>query len=270
MVNPAVEGIRLYKLLYNDYNNDFGGSVVGISGSQGSVKTTVCLDLVEKKIEQHPEELLFWRETLKSPMQCERLQGSEYKLFVEKGLQLKFYKIKTKEQIDFEITYFKDLDHLYNMVQPGLLNVVFFDHIKKWTALIEKCNINSNIWTTVFLDEMEGLYYAGADNHTKEKMWRFMKDSGEVIKECRKSHTSLIGNYHDENLIDHRVKNKFMFYMYGFGAIVNKARSRVKQSMVDGCRMGEFCIAQGRNRFGKIKIDTYYPAIDNCIIVDYI
>lgn len=270
MVQPKVEGKRLYKLLYNDYNDDYGGSVVGISGSQGSVKTTVCLDLAEKKIKHHPEELIFWRETLKSPMQCERLQQSEYRFYVEKNYKIRFIESKTRNEIKPELFFFDDIEQLYSMVSPGVVNVVFFENHKSWTNLIEKCNIDSGRWCTVFLDEMEGLYYAGADNQSEDKMWRFMKDSGDVIKECRKSHTSVIGNYHDENLIDHRVKNKFMFFMYGFGAIVNKTRSRVKQTMVDACKMGEFCIAQGRNRYGKIKIRTYYPAIDNCIIVEMI
>ena len=155
---------------------------------------------------------------------------------------------------------------MYNEAQSGILNVIFFDTNKDWSNLIAKCNMNSFVWNTIFIDEMEGLYYAGANNQTEDKWWDWMQYSGNVVKECRKGHTSVIGNYHDENLIDHRVKGKFMFFLYGFGAVVNASRSRIKQGMVDGCKMGEFCIAQGRNRYGKIKIKTFYPSIDNCII----
>ncbi len=266
MVDPAIEGIKIYKMFYNDYNPNFGGSVVGISGSQGSVKTTVCLDLVEKKIKHHPEEILFWRETLKSPMQCERLLYSDYRIYVEEGYDLKFFKPTLNKNILIPIHYFSDIDELYSMVSGGVLNAVFFKSKKSWTDLIDKCNIESNTWTTVFLDEMEGLYKAGANNQSEDRWWDWMDDSGEVIKECRKSHTSIFGNYHDENIIDHRVKGKFMFFLYGFGAVTNASRTRVRQIMVDGCKQGEFCIAQGRNRFGKIKIETFYPAIDDCII----
>lgn len=266
MVEPATEGIRLYKLLYNDYNFNFGGSVVGISGAQGSVKTAVCLDLVEKKLDHHNDELLFWRETLKSPMQCERLLNHTYKVFVEKKYNIKFLKPISKTKINMDIVFFKDINDLYDKAEIGTLNVVFFSSKKSWTDLIDICNMNSATWNTIFLDEMEGLYKANANNKNEDRWWDWMDGSGEVIKECRKSHTSVIGNYHDENLIDHRVKGKFMFFLYGFGAITNPSRSRVKQSMVDGCKRGEFCIAQGRNRFGKIKIDTYYPAITDCII----
>jgi hypothetical protein len=266
MVNPAEEGIRLYKLLYDAYNNDFGGSVVGISGAQGSVKTTVFLDIVEKKIERHPDELLFWRETLKSPMQCERLLKNDFYVYIEEGYNIKFKRVLSQEPVDLNCICFNSISDLYEKVLPGRLSVVFFKNIKQWTKLIEIGNMDSAHWKSVFIDEMEGLYYAGANNQTDERWWDWMNETGDVIKECRKGHTSVFGNYHDENLIDHRIKGKFMFFLYGFGAVVNPSRSRVKQAFVDGCKMGEFCIAQGRNRFGKVKIDTYYPSINDPII----
>lgn len=266
MVDPAIEGPRIYETFYKKYDYNFGGSVCGISGSQGSVKTTVMLDLVEKKIENHPEEILFWRETIKSPMQCQRLLTYDFKIYAENNYDLKFYSPMNRYNVDLEIIRFNDIDHLFDIVQTGVLNVIFFKSKKKWTDLIDKCNIESNIWTTVFLDELEGLYDAGSNNQTDDRWWDWMKESGDVIKECRKSHTSLFGNYHDENLIDHRVKGKFMFYLYGFGAVVNSKRSRIRQTMVDGVERGEFCIASARNRFGKIKIKKYYPAIDDCLI----
>ena len=266
MVNPAIEGQRLYNLLYEKYDFNYGGAVVGISGAQGSVKTTVCLDLSEKKLDCHPEELIIWRETLKSPMQCQRLLRYNYQLYVEKGYDVKFIETGTQKQLYPDVKYFDSVEDFYGMCSYGLINVPFFSSKKSWTDVIDICNIDSSRWTTVFLDEKEGLYYAGANNQTEERWWDWMQKSGEVVKECRKSHTSVIGNYHDENLIDHRVSGKFMFYLYGFGAIVNASRSRVKQSMVDGCKMGEFCIAQGRNRFGKIGIKQFYPSVDNPIV----
>jgi len=266
MVEPSIEGQRIYRLLYNDYDFNFGGSVVGISGAQGSVKTTVCLDLAEKKLEHHPNEKIFWRETLKSPMQCERLLFNDYKIYVEKDYNLKFLKPLSNIVVKPDVTFFDDIEQLYDIAECGIINTVFFKSNKSWSHLIDICNLNSATWNTVFLQEMEGLYYAGANNQTSELWWDFMRDSGEIIKECRKSHTSVIGDYHDENLIDHRVKNKFMFFLYGFGAIVNPSRSRVKQSMVDRCKLGEFCIAHGRNRFGKIKINNFYPSVNDCIV----
>ena len=266
MVDPGVEGPRLYKLLYNDYDFNFGGSVVGISGSQGSVKTTVCLDLAEKKIRHHKDEKIFWRETLKSPMQCQRLLHTGYEVYVEEGVDIVFVEALTQRVVPHKKTFFGSVEELYDMCENGVVNVVFFKDNQKWTSLIDVCNMHGFNWNTVFLDEMEGLYEAGANNQTEERWWDWMSDSGHVIKECRKSHTSVVGNYHDENLIDHRVKGKFMFFLYGFGAIVNAQRSRVKQSMVDGCKRGEFCIALGRNRYGKIMVNTFYPAVENCII----
>jgi len=261
MVDTGKEGQRLYSLLYNKYDDNYGGSVVGICGSQGSVKTSLCLDLAEKKMKYHKDEKIFWRETYDSPMQCRRLLRYKYRLYVEEKTNLIFH--VNGEEIQPDIIYFKDIKELYDMAKPRILNVVFFSHIKKWTELIRHCNNISTDWNTVFLDEMEGLYKAGSNNQTDERWWDWMDISGEVIKECRKSHTSVVGNFHDQNLIDHRVNGKFMFHMYGFGAIVNRSRSRVTQTAVDQCRLGEFYIAQGRNRFGKICVDTFYPAVEN-------
>jgi len=259
MVDTGKEGIRLYGLLHDKYDENYGASVVGISGSQGSVKTTVCLDLAEKKMRHHKNEKIFWRETLDSPMQCRRLLNFPYKLYVENGLKIRFYGAK-KGKIN--ITNFDSISELYNKAKPQVLNVVFFNDKKQWTELIRYCNIKMN-WITIFLDEMEGLYKEGSNNQTSERWWDWMDTSAEVIKECRKSYTSVIGNYHDENLIDHRVRGKFMFYMYGFGAIVSPSKSRVRQNAVDQCALGEFYIAQGRHRFGKIKINKFYPSLKN-------
>jgi len=263
MVNPAKEGIRLYGLLYKDYDDNYGASVGGISGSQGSVKTTLCLDLAEKKMENNKDELILWRETFNSPMQCRRIKKYPYKIYVENDMNIVFS--TKKKNVDADITYFRNITELYNILETQTLNVIFFNHRKKWTDLIRHCNSKTE-WCSVFLDEMEGLYNEGSNNQTDDRWWDWMAQSGEVIKECRKSYTSVFGNYHDENLIDHRVRGKFMYYIYGFGAVVNRSRSRVTQAAVDQCKLGEFYIAQARHRFGKIKIDTFYPAVkDNWI-----
>lgn len=267
MVDPATEGIKLYKLLYNDYDDNFGGSVVGISGMQGSVKTSAMLDLADKKTKYHPDEKIFWRETYKSPMQCQRLK-TPYIIYAQDGVKLNFFESQTWKKVNLDINYFNTISELYNKVRTGIVNVVFFEHEQRWTNLIEECNRHYE-WATVFLDEMEDLYREGVNNQTEDRWWDFMQTSGDVIKECRKSHTSVIGNYHDENLIDHRVRNKkFMFFLYGYGATVSPKKTRIKQGLVDGCKRGEFAIGFGRSRFGKIQIETIYDPIKNCIIVE--
>lgn len=261
MTSPRIEGSRLYKILYRDYDNDFGAGVVGISGSQGSVKTSVCLDVAEKKMRYHPDEIIFWRETFNSPMQCKRILDFPYKLFVQKGLDVEFVNTSQKRVIHPPLVFFDDIPDLYSKAETQTLNVPFFVSEQSWSWLIKYCNSNevaAGDWQTIFLDEMEGLYEEGADNQTEEKWWTFNRDSGHIIKECRKSTTGVIGNYHDENLIDHRVRNKFMFYMYGFGAMAGK-KTRVRQYAIDKCVRGEFWIAETRGRYGKVKIAQYYP-----------
>jgi len=270
MVSPTSEGRRLYELLYKNYSPDFGAGLVGICGAQGSVKTAACLDIAEKKMRYNPKEIILWRETYNSPLQCNRIIDFPVKYFVEDGLELSFVNTGQKALIKPDITFFKDFEELYSLTKGQTLNVPFFNSNKSWTDLINFCNSNiiaGGDWQTIFIDEMEGLYKAGSNNQTEERWWDWMDYSGEVIKECRKSLTAVVGNYHDENLIDHRVKGKFMFFMYGFGAIVNKSKTRIYQNKVDQCSRGEFWIAHGRHRFGYICIEKYFPPTEERIIV---
>ena len=96
MVKPHEMGPELYKKIYYKYDNDWGASVVGVIGGQGSAKTACCLDLAEKKLRWHPQEKIFWHDTIGSPCQYRKAKYYPYKIFVEEGLHIEFYNITNK------------------------------------------------------------------------------------------------------------------------------------------------------------------------------
>jgi len=259
MTNPRDEGDRIYKQIWKVHDDDWGAAVAGVIGGQGSVKTACCLDIAEKKMRIFPKEKIFWHETVGSPCQFRKMQTYPFKIFIESGARIEFIDITNHKLVQPEVHYFYNLEQLYQQSERQTLNVVFFNHNKRWTDLIQFLQNDKHAgdeWQTVIFDEMETVYYSGSDNKTDDKWWDFMKASGDVIKECRKSRVGLIGNYHNKNSVDYRVRNKFMFHLYGFGSQV--AETRINQGCVDQNVPGEFWIDHQGSRFGKIKIKTVY------------
>jgi len=260
MPSPGEIGEKLYQEIWKIRNNDAGASVVGVLGGQGSVKTTACLDIVEKKFKHHRDEKVFWHETIGSPMQCNRIIGHPIKILIEEGMNIQFINVTRKELISPQITFFKGFEELYSKAEYKTLNVVFFDYKKKWTSFMGFLSNDVNAggdWQTIVFDELETIYPADVNNHTRDKWWDWtVKDSTDVIKELRKSRVGFVGNYHSKDAIYHSIRNKLMYRMYGFGS---RPEGRVSQRAIDQLQMGEFWIEKEYTVFGKIKIKKYHP-----------
>jgi len=273
MANPKKMGDFLYKKIWKNYDDNWGASLVGVVGGQGSVKTACCLDIAEKKLKEHPKEKIFWHDTLGSPCQFNKAKFFPFKIFVESGLNLSFKKTNTGEIFDPELIYFNDVEELIKKASYRAINVVYFNSVKSWVGyhqpgkhgLIELL-MENNEWQTVVFDEMESVFPADVDNQTEDKWWTWTnKVASEKIKEGRKSRVGTVGNYHDPNAIYHTVMNKFMFHIWGFGS--RPKRTRIKQSCVDQCNIGEFWIDHQGTRFGKIKIKTVYnPPVEEWVV----
>lgn len=260
MPNAGEIGVTLYKEIWEERNADFGAAVVGIIGGQGSVKTSACLDIVEKKLRNHPDEKIFWHETVGSPMQCNRLLNYKPVIFVEEGLELEFIDVTHKKIINPKIMRFKGFEELYKKSKHKALNVVFFDYKKKWVNLMRFLESDINAggdWQTVVFDELESIFPAEVNNQTQDRWWDWVTtDATECLKEMRKSRVGFIGNYHNKNSIYHSIRNKFMYRLYGFGA---RQEGRVQQRAIDQLVRGEFWIEKQFSVFGKIKLKHYYP-----------
>lgn len=271
---PKEMGEFLYNKICRDYDDDWGASVVGVIGGQGAVKTACCLDIGEKKIKNHPNEKIFWHDTLGSPCQYRKAKFFPYKIFVEKGLDLKFKDITNDCIVHPDITFFRDAGELFDLSEYKTINVVYFNSRKSWVGFyndktregLMEILMGSNEWQTIVFDEMESVFPADVDNQSEEKWWTWTnKIASEKVKECRKSRVGVVGNYHDPNAIYHSVLNKFMFHIWGFGS--RPKNTRIKQSCVDQCNLGEFWIDHQGTRFGKIKVKTIYnPPMEKWIV----
>jgi len=281
MPRPNEMGTYLYKKKIcgeDGYDLNYGASVVGVIGGQGSVKTSACLDIAEKKMKYHPKEKIFWHDTIGSPCQYRKAKKFPYRIFVEQGLELKFYDATNNKYITPDITYFKDVRDLYDLAPYQTINAVYFEHKKSWVGfngnsekigLLEYLMSNQQQeWQTLIFDEMETVFPKNVNNQTSEKWYEWINDVvAEKIKECRKSRVGVIGNYHKHSSIFYDVSNKFMFHLWGLGS--TPKGTRVKQTCVDQLKPGQFWIDEQGTFFGKVGIKTVYNPPNEEWIVQY-
>ena len=269
MVNPKTMGTLLYKKKIcgeDGYDLNYGASVVGVIGGQGSAKTACCLDIAEKKMGFHPKEKIFWHDTIGSPAQYRKAKFFPYRIFVEEGYELKFYDATNNRYMEPDVTYFSDVAELYELAPYQTINAVYFSNKKSWigygdgskTGLLEYLMSNQQQeWQTVIFDEMQALFPKNVNNQTEERWYDWVNEVvAEKIMECRKSRVGVVGNYHRHSSIFHEISNKFMFHIWGLGSIPNA--TRVRQNCVDTLDPGEFWIDEQGTFFGKIGIITRY------------
>jgi len=273
---PRIMGERLYSKMYKYHDDEWGSSVGGVIGGQGSVKTACCLDIAQKKMKYQPSEKIFWHETIGSPCQFLKIIDYPYKIFIENDLNLEFVDITNNKIIYPDVVFFSDIEELYTKSKYETLNVVFFDDKKSWICYNNKQKTDKvglleflmtdtkagNDWQTIIVDELQTLFPEDCDNQTEDKWWNWTHDAALKIMECRKSRVGFVGNYHNPNAIYHQIINKFMFHLWGFGS--RPRQTRVNQNCVDQLKLGEFWIDHQGTLFGKIKIDTVFnpPSIN--------
>jgi hypothetical protein len=258
--NPAKEGKRIYNIPLKR-NPDEGATTILISGGMGSVKTGASLEYAEKIMKQYKTEKVFWRESVKSPVQFTKLINFEYKIFVEEGYNLKFKDIIQDKIIELPVVYFTTDKELYDIAQPGILNVVFFKENTRWADFIEYL-INISGWKTIIFDEMEDIFPSG----TSGDSWQLTQRAANVIKQCRKGFVTIIGNCHKGHHLDYRIVEKMMINMYGFGAKPS-GLSRINRSCLDGVSKGEFWVEEEYTRFGYVKIKKVHKPQGNTLTI---
>lgn len=260
VTNPKKEGKRIYNVMLNR-DPDIGATVILVSAGMGGVKTSACLDYAEKIMQWYPSEKVFWRESLKSPVQFTKLIDFEYQIFIEKGYKLIFKNITNDSIISPNIIVFNDFKELLQYSKGQTLNIVFFKSNKTWIDFIEFLN-NSNGWYTLVLDEIEDLFPSG----TSGEDWHHMQRAADTIKHCRRGLVTIIGNCHKGHTIDYRVYDKIMIHLYGFGAKPD-GYSRIRRECIDGLTKGEFWIEEEHSRFGYIKIKRIHKPIGDAITI---
>jgi hypothetical protein len=270
----AIEGRKLLDRLFS-HNDDLGARSSLTFGEPGSCKTAVTCHICEHFLLQYSEDKLFWRSSLNSPLQFNKLE--RWHIFIEKDSGVRIFNRKTGVDItdilveQKHISYFKTFAELERKAGKGICNAVFFkdQHLKdidydegtiQWFRFIRYL-LQSFSWTHVFLDEYQEMVKSG----NSKKKWHEINKHSDDITRARKSNVGIHANCHQTEQLDYRVLTGFMIIIQMYGSrtfkhnMVNKtALGALREpSHTDGA---EGWISEA-GHYGKVSFrKIYYPA----------
>jgi hypothetical protein len=242
-----------------------GGYISLTVGPPGCGKTSHLLYEANMFMKEHPNEIIFFRDSTLSAAQFNRI-GKHYNVFVEKGCDIRFRDLEQGGSIDIPFKTFKNLDELIcqdtgeGLVKKQYLNVIFFKNDYRWIDLL--CHLRNTVgWQSVFIDEIEDIIPLNPSkregenkNIRNEKNIEFSNQA----KQMRKGLVNLCCNTQAEDEIDWRFKRKLNFTVYLRGARVSR-KSRVYQAWVDKLEIGKCIIDYEYRMYGKSNFKGYPP-----------
>ena len=244
-------GTFIHEYVIMQRNLGRGGCADEILGPQGTGKTSLMLSYALEIMEQHPEEIIIWRDSYQSPCMFNRVNN--WQIFAEKGVNLEFRDIYRDETIELPITVFENYNELAKKMQPEQLNVVYVnDEVIGYIKLINFFRRHAG-WQSIFIDEYEDI----APINESGIQYKLIAALGKNIKNIRKGLVSLFCNTQDKTGIDWRVRPKFMCYTYLSGALVDNT-SEIYQQAVNSLPIGKGYISW-YGKFGRINFDAYEP-----------
>lgn len=263
----SIEGDKILKRIFQR-NKAEGGISLETVGPQGSGKTSLDLHIASKIMEKYPEEIIFYRDSVESPVQFNRIDN--WKLYAQEGVTLNFRDYTSNSYFDLPVTSFIDFEHLYNIVKPNVINVIYFKNDYTWIDFLNYLRRHMHRgsgWKSVFLEEYEDIapQYAGG------KQWKKNLLYSKNAKNIRKGLVSTFANTQAKSDVSHFIRNKLMMRSYLRGAKVDDL-SPINQHMVDKLKIGEVAIDFGNN-FGKITFNPFPPTsrifeVEKIVIVD--
>lgn len=241
-----------------------GGYVSLTVGPPGSGKTSHLLYEATKIMEWYPDELIFWRDSLLSAAQFNRVKN--YNVFTEEGNNLIFRDLLRGGTIDIPYKTFSsfndlvDIDTRKGLAKTGQLNVIYFKEDYTWIDFLQHLRRVIG-WKTVFIDEIEDIIPLNPSKRlgeTKNKRNEKNIEFSNNAKNVRKGLVNLLCDTQSIDEIDWRFKRKVNFIVYLRGARVSKA-SRIKQIVVDKLAIGECFIDWENRKYGKSLFDGFPP-----------
>jgi hypothetical protein len=251
------------------HDSDHGGVFSLITGSQGSGKTSVMLSFMDYTMQHHGDEKIFFSNTYRAPMQSLKIGVDRHHIMVKKGCGVSFHDRNNKlKVVKPKVTYFRDMDELWDKALPGVCNTVFFGEVyRRGDNMIERISWMDFIhylrgvgeWCHIYIDELSEIapqFQAGEAFH---KIGRFGID----LKEIRKCMINCHTNSQSVADIDPRVRSKVMIRIYMPGAR-SGAESRVTQRAIDNLEenpvRGNQGYLEASGKFGKTRfMDIYRP-----------
>lgn len=263
----SYEGKKILERIFKRDKAEGGVSVETV-GPQGSGKTSFDLHIATKIMEKYPEELIFYRDSVESPVQFNRVDN--WRIYAEEGVSLKFRDYSTNRYFDLPVYVFKDFDELYEKAKPGLLNVVYFKKEYTWIDFLNYLRRHMHRgsgWKSVFLEEYEDI----SPQYAAGKGWQKNLIYSKNAKNIRKGLVSTFANTQSKGDVSHLVRSKLMMHSYLRGSKVDDI-SPIDQRAVDKLRVGEALIDFGSN-FGKITFKAFPPKlpifeVEKIVVVD--
>jgi hypothetical protein len=263
----TIEGERILKRIFQRDKTEGGVSLETV-GPQGSGKTSADLHFLERIRDKHPEEILFYRDSVESPVQFNRVD--KWRIYAEEGTTLKFRDYTTNSYFDVSVTPFCDFEDLYNKAEPYVLNVIYFKKEYTWIDYLNYLRRHmhrGNGWKSVFLEEYEDItpQYAGGKQWIKNLLY------SKNAKNIRKGLVSTFANTQAKSDVSYFIRNKLMMRSYLNGSKVDDT-SPIEQRAVDKLHIGEAMIDFG-SRFGKFTHKAFPPTkkifeVEKIVIVD--
>lgn len=237
---------------------DKGAVFVETSGIQGCGKTSLNLGFADRIMEDNPEEIIYWRESVDNPCQWNKIGKGKYQILSEKDNPIEILEITNNlRPAKIPVYYFKGFKELDSMVEPGMLNVVYFKYPSRWIDLVNYL-CNSADWQSMFWDEYEDVCPSRCSNAEPERQWSKNELLANSLKKIRKSRISIFGNTQSNMDADVRVRSKVMFWIYLYGARRDKL-SPVSKSAISSLKIGTGWVDHGHSLFGQFTFPPYVP-----------
>lgn len=262
MTNSKIFEILTRRRLRDPSQGGFNSLTVG---PPGSGKTSQLLYEASMISNWYPDEIMFWRDSTRGAAQFNRI-GDNWKIFVEKGMKLRFRDLSNGNDLDIEYRTFKNFDELINkdtregLAKPKQLNVVYLNDDYRWIDLMG--HLRSTIgWQSVFIDEIEDICPLNPGKRPGER--RNIRNQKNIefsnnAKALRKGLVNLYADTQNTSELDWRFIGKLNFICYLRGARVF-SESRVKQVAIDGLNIGEVWIDWENRMYGKAVFSAFPP-----------
>jgi len=232
-------------------NKSQGGCADEVLGPQGTGKTSLMLGYACRIMEEHPDEIIIWKDSYQSPCMFNRL--NDWEIFVESGVDIEFRDIGKNEIIELPTVFFDDYNDLLSKLKQQQLNVIYVkDEVIGYIRLINFLRRQAG-WQSIFIDEYEDI----APINESGINYKLIDALGKNLKNIRKGLVSLFCNTQDKGSIDWRVRPKFMCNTYLGGSVVDSS-SEVYQQAVNGLSIGQDFISWF-GKFGKINFEAFEP-----------
>lgn len=238
-------------------NLDAGGTFSLITGSPGSGKTSVMLSFCDYAIRHHKKHKIFFSNGYDVPLQFTKLGSDTYDIFVLNGSGVTFHdRADKRKEIFPQVSYFDDLEELYEKAKPGRCTAVFFGDRSMHMDFLHFL-LGAGQWTHCFVDEISEIAPAFTAGKLFHKIGQYALD----LKECRKTLISYHCNTQSIRALDHRVIAVLMCRIYLPGAISGKY-SRVTQRAIDNLDLdpvnGNEGFLESYGNFGKTRFKNIY------------